>query len=769
MKTFFLALLGIVAAIFSPLFSHLAFAYTVDNPPPGFIIQTVVNELDAPASFVFAPDDGMFIALKKGVVLYAKDGVVREDPVITLPHVNEYGDRGLLSIALDPAFPTKRYLYLLYTYENDPANPSGPKTGQLIRVTLNTSNVAIPGSELVLLGKVVGDAAHPSCLTLAAGADCISSDSTSHSVADLKFAPDGKLFVSIGDGANFDNVDPLAHRALDVTKLNGKVLRINPANGQGYNDNPYYKTNLKINRSKVWNRGLRNPFRMSFRPDNGSLYIGDVGWNTYEELNIGKKGANFGWPCREGNFATPGYPAPGKTCATNGYTNPIYTHNHDGEMGGAIVGGLFYSGAVYPEEYRSTYFFGDFSQNFIKRLVLNPNDTVASVEDFIDDAGGPVAFASDTNGDIYYISIYTGEIRKIVYVGENNRAPIAVTGATPTAGSAPLFVQFTGSQSSDPDGDALSYVWDFGDGDTSTEVDPTHTYTDDGDRTATLTVTDAGGLSSVATIRIITGNERPTSVITSPANETVYVPNQTMTLSAQAFDNEDGILPESAYTWRLILHHNVHVHILDTLYGSNPSFMTPDHGPDPDVYLEAELTVTDTAGLTETKSIILRLAGSVPDCASNITYTTLYSDTTNLTSNGANAVPTYKDLYWGALIPGATWIWNAFHVATPDTGETETFTKSFTITGAPTGAHIVIGADDNYEASLNGVQFAGVSQFDNFSSGKQDAYTITDLLRTGVNTLSVTVHNLATGDTDPELNPAGLLYRFDATANSCGL
>ena len=723
--------------------------------------------LNIPTSFVFTPDDGMFIALKEGKVVYAKDGVVNNTPVITLPRVNSYGDRGLLSIALHPTFPTKRYLYLLYTYENNAANPEGPKTAQLLRVTLDVNNVAVPGSELVLLGKTVGSASRPSCENYSAGTDCISSDSSSHTIADLKFSPDGKLFVSIGDGANFDNVDPLAHRAQDLTKLNGKILRINPSNGSGYNDNPYYKTSVKNNRSKVWDLGLRNPFRMSFRPSNGTLYVGDVGWNNFEEVNIGARGKNFGWPCREGNGATPGYPAVGKTCGTSGFTTPLYTYSHDGGMGGSITGGVFYQGDVYPTDYQGTYFFGDFSQNFIKRLVVDEMDRFVSVEDFIEDAGGPVAFASSSNGDIHYISIYSGEIRKIVYTGTNNRAPIAKASATVTQGDAPLEVGFTGSESSDPDDDELTYYWDFGDGGTSTDPDLAHIYENDTDTIATLTVTDPSGMTSTQSIRIVVGNDAPTSVILGPENESVYTPNQTVALHGVGFDDEDGVLPESAYTWKLILHHNVHEHILTELYGSAPTFLAPDHGTDSDVYLEVELTVTDSVGLTHQNSIVLRLEGSVPACVADVSHVTLFSGTSDKTSSGASAVPTYKDIGWGVDIPGATWIWNAFHVATPATGEMETFTRTFTLSGKPTGANIIMGTDDFYEASLNGTQFANVGDLNNFSSGKQDAYDLTSLLVSGLNTLSVTVTNIPTGDVDPEMNPAGLIYKLDVTKNTC--
>jgi hypothetical protein len=143
------------------------------------------------------------------------------------------------------------------------------------------------------------------------------------------------------------------------------------------------------------------------------------------------------------------------------------------------------------------------------------------------------------------------------------------------------------------------------------------------------------------------------------------------------------------------------------------------------------------------------------------------SDTSNTVSTGGNAVATFVPSTWTVTIPGATWIWNAFHVADPAEGETVTFTKTINVTGNPTSASIVIGADDNYEASLNGTQFGADSAFNNFSAGNEDTYNLTSLLHTGNNTLSITVHNLATGDIDPENNPAGLLYKLDVKTADC--
>lgn len=145
------------------------------------------------------------------------------------------------------------------------------------------------------------------------------------------------------------------------------------------------------------------------------------------------------------------------------------------------------------------------------------------------------------------------------------------------------------------------------------------------------------------------------------------------------------------------------------------------------------------------------------------------SDTTDTTDGGASAVATFVSNNWtaGANIPGATWIFNAFHVADPVNGETVTFTKNFNITGTPTAASIVIASDDTFRASLNGTAFGSSSALDNYSAGNERTFDISSLVRTGSNSLIITVQNIGTGDTDPELNPAGLRYKLDIQKASC--
>jgi|GEM_PF-126910 len=588
-KILFLSLAALV------LLPHSAEAFTV---PAGFNIVPVVTNLVLPTHFVFTPDGRMFIAEKSGRVRVFKNGVLLPTPLLTLPNVNTYGDRGLLGMALDPNFSQNGYIYLSYTYENDAANPTLSKTGRIVRVTV-AGDTAPLASLVTLVGTVVGDASKPSCENFAVTADCVPSDSVSHSMGDLVFGPDGKLYASLGDGSSFDNVDQRAYRVQNIDSLSGKILRIN-TDGSALSDNPFYDGNANSNRSKVFAYGFRNAFRFTFRP-NGKLYIGDVGWYTWEEINVGVKGGNFGWPCREGLVVNPG----GYSCTAPNYVNPVYAYGHDSNGAGSIIGGPFYSASVYPSSYQGSYYFADFSQNWIKKAVFNSSDALVSVEDFVTGADGPVHMEVSPDGLIYYIAIYKGEIRKITYAS-GNRPPTAIMTAVPSSGLAPLSVSFSGAPSTDPDNDFLSYAWNFGDNINGVGTSTSHVYSSNGTYTSILTVSDGKGAAS--TTKIITvGNRAPAALINNPPTESFYIPGQFIPLEGSATDPEDSVFPDSAFSWQLILHHNTHIHMLETLSGRNPSFIAPDH-TDTDVYLEVALTVTDSGGLADTKSINLRIA-----------------------------------------------------------------------------------------------------------------------------------------------------------------
>jgi glucose/arabinose dehydrogenase len=558
-----------------------------------------------PVGLTFAPDGRIFIWQENGIVRIFKNGVLLPTPFLNLGNkVNVVNDRGLLGLALDPNFSTNRFVYLLYTYE-DGTNPNdpAPKTARLTRVTASSTNpdIAISGSEVVILGSI----GNGPCGNHPVGADCIPSDSDSHSIGTLRFAPDGKLFVGIGDGAGYDAVDPLAMRAQDLNSYSGKILRINK-DGTAPGDNPFDDGANSI-RSRVYSYGLRNPYRFSLHPVTGELYIGEVGWNAWEEIDRGR-GKNFGWPCYEGHLPEPDYQEAFPQCsdlASSEVTPPLYTYSHS--EGQAVIGGQFYSGTQYPTQYRGNYFFADYPGQFIRRMTFDASGHMLDVQTFATDVTDPVSLELGPDGCLYYISLASGQVRRIRY-----NAPIAKVSATPLWGYSPLNVSFSSAGSIDPNGGALNYLWEFGDGATSTQPNPSHVYNAAGVNiyTAKLTVTDSQMRSASDRVTITMGSTPPTATILSPSNGTPVRAGDIINFQGMGTDPDQN-LPPSALAWTVLLHHDNHIHPHSTATGSTGSFTVEEHGQGNYAY-EILLTATDSSGLSHSVSINLPVISTVP-------------------------------------------------------------------------------------------------------------------------------------------------------------
>ena len=309
-----------------------------------------------------------------------------------------------------------------------------------------------------------------------------------HSVGSIITEPDGTIWLSIGDGVS-NTVNPLSLRALNLNDLHGKLLRLK-ADGSGHPDNPFFDpAQPKAEKSYVYAYGLRSPFRFSLDP-HGRPILGDVGKNTREEVDLVQRGYGYGWPCWEGSQPTTGFKDMAE-CAGVTTNSPIWEYLHNGS-GASVTGGIVYTGTWYPAEYQGRLFFGDYVDNIMWTLRYDDAGglvTAPETSGFGTGIGQPVRFASAPGSkDIVYADISTAKIRRLVYAPGSAQPVAAFTSvANPTTRA----VAFDATTSTDPNGDPVTYAWDFGDGTTATGATPNHTYAASPDHvTVTLTVTD---------------------------------------------------------------------------------------------------------------------------------------------------------------------------------------------------------------------------------------------------------------------------------------
>jgi glucose/arabinose dehydrogenase len=615
------------------------------NVPAGFRDTVAISNLTNPTAVRFAPapDTRVFVAEQAGRILVYDD---LDDPTPTVvadlrDRVNSFWDRGLLGLALDPSFPLQPYLYALYTYDAMPGagappgkwddacpNPPGATTGgcvvtgRLTRLQIDAGN-HWTGSEYELVRQ-------DWCQQY-----------PSHSIADLAFGPDGGLYASAGDGASWEYGDhgqnggnPCGDPVKEGGALRAQDYRT-PDDPLGYDGSVIRVDRTGATPPQLVAYGFRNPFRMTFRPGTDELWIGDVGWDAVEEIDTfsladASTPLNFGWPCYEGTGQPAAYKEQALPICESLYSAPagavswpFFSYQHYQPIypgappgcvdGGSSISGLaFYHGASYPT-LDGALFVSDYARNCIWTMQPDaqgvPIPSTASV--FETGALTPVDVEIGPSGDVYYVDFgvpgeRAGAIHRIRY-----KPPVAVIDADKTEGPSPLTVQFDGSRSTAVEpGGALTYDWDFGDGSPhSSAVSPTHTFLT-GTRTVRLKVTDpANGLTSTASQVISADNVAPTVTITKPASGTTWRVGDSIDFAATAEDSNEALGP-SAYSWSLVLHHcpaSCHVHPLQDFPGvTGGSFLAPDHGYPS--HLELSVTVTDSGGLTDTKSVELQPA-----------------------------------------------------------------------------------------------------------------------------------------------------------------
>jgi glucose/arabinose dehydrogenase len=326
--------------------------------PTGFTEAQFGGNLASPTAMAFAPDGRLFVCQQTGQLRVIKNGALLPTPFVSLS-VDSSGERGLLGVTFDPNFSSNQFVYVYYTTNVAPIH------NRISRFTAN-GDVAASGE------------------TILVDVDNLSS-ATNHNGGAIHFGPDGKLYAAVGENANSANSQTLANRL-------GKILRYN-LDGSIPTDNPFFNTATGANRA-IWALGLRNPFTFGFQPGTGRMFINDVGQSTWEEINDGIAGSNYGWPNCEG-VCTP---------ANASFRDPLFQYGHGSTTttGCAIVGAAFYNPPInqFPASYFGKYFFGDLCSGWIR--LFDPSTGTATgfatgISTLVDLQIGP-------DGSLYYLA-----------------------------------------------------------------------------------------------------------------------------------------------------------------------------------------------------------------------------------------------------------------------------------------------------------------------------------------------------------------------------
>lgn len=604
--------------------------------PAGFSDESVVSGLLAPRAFVFTPDGRILIAetgseastdINFASIRVYKNGALLPARALTLDVCGD-GERGLLGLALDPAFAQNGYVYVYYSRQ-------GPADALC---AYNTYTTGLPGprnrvSRFTLSGDTIDPASEKVLL------DNIPSDAGIHNAGDLNFGADGYLYVSTGNGGIDAAMPPgSAPMPQDPARLGGKILRILPVNNdpRGYvtDGNPFDVASgawycgplgsapgSSANPCReVYATGFRNPFRFTVQPGTSQLFVGDVGGGVWEEIDEVVAGGNYGHPTREGPCqngiaCTPPYvPEPG-------LFDPIFAYQHasiGANVDSAVIMGAFYTGLSYPVEYHDNLFYADFARGFIRRLAHDPmTETWNPVGgDFATGLTGIIGLKSGLNGDLYYLilggtpDVPDHRLRRIRYQPGLNQAPVAVISANPRGGPLNTVFSFSAAGSYDPDGNLpLVYTWNFGDGTSVSGADKaavTHTYASSGTYTVSLMVSDGAvpaGVSTPSTLKVYPGNLPPSAQIvlanlSEPARTGGYYAGDTWSFSAVNYV-DDQPKPADPYRWEVVFHHELHAHpFLSNLAGASGQFSLPTlWETSTNVWFRVRLHITDSAGL----------------------------------------------------------------------------------------------------------------------------------------------------------------------------
>jgi glucose/arabinose dehydrogenase len=378
-----------------------------NDATPRIELEPVASGLTAPVLLTHAGDGSgrLFVVEKQGRIRVIRGDEVLDEPFLDISNlIVTEGEQGLLGLAFHPRYAENSRFFVYYSAQGRPRSVIAE-----YRVSEDEPNRAAPEGEVVL--------------------EVFQPPTPYHKAGQLKFGPDGYLYIAFGDGG-------AALQSQSRRDLLGTIARIDVDQGKPYtipNDNPFVKAAMRelavaneaghpaphasYARGSIWAYGLRNPWRFSFDPCTGRLFAGDVGEASYEEINLIEPGKNYGWPYMEGPDCHPDHVTLCVLGRSLGWlAEPVHSYPNfrlDPEGGGgrAVVGGYVYRGQAFPE-LLGRYFFADVASGRIWALSEDPKWRVDEV--FQRDGRTFVSFGEDEDGEIYLVSINSATIERIV-------------------------------------------------------------------------------------------------------------------------------------------------------------------------------------------------------------------------------------------------------------------------------------------------------------------------------------------------------------------
>ncbi|PZG02397.1 PQQ-dependent sugar dehydrogenase [Micromonospora deserti] len=475
-------------------------------------------------------------------------------------------------------------------------------------------------------------------------------------------------YAPIDERTNRNPAYDAQRSAANTNDLRGKILRIKVNADGSYSvpaGNMFVDSDPRT-RPEIYAMGFRNPFRMSVDKATGIVYVGDYGPDAGFTTSRGPSGqvefnrvtgpGNYGWPYCTGtntttetyaewDFAT-GTAGPKFSCAggpaNNSFRNtglptlpaakpawiryagdagspPEFGGGSESPMAGPVYRYQASSTSTtkFPQSFDGQFFAGELGRGWVKPIHLNADGSPGTIDTFPWNGKQVMDMAFGPDGALYVLDYGTGyfngdansALYRYDYTAGGNRAPTAVATADRTSGTAPLTVNFSSAGSSDPEGGALTYSWDFGDGTSSTAANPSKTYTANGSYPVTLTVRDPQGATGTANVRIGVGNTAPTVTITSPAHGQLFSYGDTVPFSISVTDPEDGAVDCTKVKMTYVLGHDSHGHQITSTTGCSGSITIPvdgEHDDAANIFAVFDAEYTDAGGLTTHQQHILQ-------------------------------------------------------------------------------------------------------------------------------------------------------------------